>query len=112
VAIIHDGTVVRTGEVRALITAASNEIDWRVQPVEVALPVLQSHAQHGTVRQTGDGRLRCAMNDIDVGQANKELTLMGCTVFEISQHKATLEDVFLQTTGGETADDFSLSGGQ
>jgi ABC-2 type transport system ATP-binding protein len=108
VAIIRDGAVVQTGDVQALIAELSNEINWRVAPADTALPILAKHAEHGNVRPVDDG-FRCIMTDEDVSQATLELAGAGCQVYEVSRFKSTLEDVFMKTTGGDTANDFSAS---
>lgn len=111
VAIIRDGAVVRTGDVEALLAEASNEVDWRVEPVDTALPILARHAVDGHVRPVDEG-LRCTMADSDVSAATLDLAGARCHVYEITRHKSTLEDVFMKTTGGDMADDFSASGSE
>ena len=102
VAIIHDGTVVRTGEIQALLAEAASEVEWRVNPIESALPILRKFAEHGQVEYQV-GTLRCSMSDDEVAIATAELSAAGCKVFEITRRKPTLEDIFLQTTGSESA---------
>ncbi len=99
VAIIRDGVVVRTGDIRSLLAEASNEVAWRVDPADVALPILRRYAAHGNVRQS-DEALCCAMTEEDVANATAALAAAGCRLYEVTRKKSTLEDIFLKTTGG------------
>jgi len=130
VAIIRDGTVVQTGDVASLLAAATTDVLWRVAPADIAQPILARHGLlHSTGRvPQGSDRLpgaeraglsaatqpaadtpttvaaptsiRCTMQDDAVAACASELAAAGCRVFEITRLKATLEDVFLRTTGG------------
>jgi len=51
-------------------------------------------------RPDDDSTVTCVMTEEQVAAAAFEITQAGCLVFEITRHKSTLEDVFLQTTGG------------
>lgn len=99
VAIIRDGEVVRTGDVEVLIAGASTEVLMFVDPIDTARSILERFAENGKVREV-DQRLRCSLTETQVAQALTELTKAGCQVFEVTRLKATLEDVFLQSTGG------------
>lgn len=99
VAIIRDGKVVRTGDVQTLIAAASVDVLMSVAPIDTAQKILERHAENGIVRVVNNG-IRCAISETQVAAAVTELTEAGCQVYEISRLKATLEDVFLQSTGG------------
>jgi ABC-2 type transport system ATP-binding protein len=102
VAIIRDGTVVRTGDVQNLIAEASTGVVWRTEPADAAFPILLRHTADACVEAV-EGGFRCAMTDEDVSAASMELARIGCKVYEVARQKSTLEDVFLQTTGGETS---------
>lgn len=105
VAIIQNGTVVQTGAVEELL-AASEEVEWRVEPHELALSILSQWARDGKLT-LGDGgkhnppSLRCRMSDAEIAHVTNLLVTEGCRIFEITRRKATLEDVFLKMTGGE-----------
>lgn len=99
VAIIRDGTVTRTGSVDELLEEASPTVVWRVGPTDAARAVLQRHAADGTVELV-DGRFRAAMTEEAVAAASAELARQGCSLYEVTRRRATLEDVFLQATGG------------
>lgn len=102
VAIIRGGEVVRTGDVQTLIAAASAEVMWRVEPADAARSILSRHAVDGRVDLLNE-RFRCTMTDENVATATAELVQAGCSVFEVTRQKSTLEDVFLQSTGGDPA---------
>jgi ABC-2 type transport system ATP-binding protein len=99
VAIIRDGAVIRTGAIRSLLAEVSGEVVWRVEPVDVALPILRRYAADGDVRQS-DEALCCAMTEEDVAKTAAALAAAGCRLYEVTRRKATLEDIFLKTTGG------------
>ncbi|MCF8564111.1 ABC transporter ATP-binding protein [Alicyclobacillus tolerans] len=106
IAIIRDGTVVRTGAIESLLAQASNEVFWHVDPPQLALEVLRRHAQSGMVREVEvlpPGKtLGCSMSDSQIADATAEMVHYGVRIYAITRHKATLEDVFLQTTGGDS----------
>lgn len=101
VAIIRDGAVVRTGIVKELIAEATTSVVWRAQPAAVVEPILAQHAYSHRVEVVADA-FRCTMTDDDVAVAAAELVENGCQVYEVTREKSTLEDVFLQSTGGAT----------
>lgn len=100
VAIIRSGTVIRTGSVDALIAEASPTVLWRVGPPDTARAVLEKHAADGVV-EDAEGGFRAAMTDDAVAAAAADLAKQGCCLYEVARRRATLEDVFLQATGGE-----------
>lgn len=101
VAIIHEGTVVQTGAVSALLTAAASNVSWRVEPVDVAFPILALHARVAR-KDSGIGvqTIHGAMDDDTVALCTLALSNAGCRIYEIARERPTLEDVFLRTTGG------------
>lgn len=99
VAIIREGTVVRTGDVRTLVSEAPSAVIWRTEPVDAAIQVVMRYATDEQVEPL-EGGFRCVMTDDNVAAATAELTMAGCKVYEVSRQRSTLEDVFLQTTGG------------
>ncbi|WDL95940.1 ABC transporter ATP-binding protein [Alicyclobacillus sp. ALC3] len=101
VAIIRGGTVIRTGSVDALITEASPMVVWRVEPSDTARAVLEKYATDGVV-EPSDGGFHANMTDDAVAAAAAELAGQGCRLYEVTRRRATLEDVFLQATGGGT----------
>ncbi|WP_026975454.1 ABC transporter ATP-binding protein [Alicyclobacillus contaminans] len=102
VAIIRDGRVIRTGDIRTLVAEASTDVIWRVEPLDVAWPILCRHATDGRLTRV-EGGVRCTMSDEQVSAATLELAERGCKLFEVARQRASLEDVFLQTTGGGLA---------
>jgi len=100
VAIIRNGKVLRSSKVDSLLTGASGEVTWHVEPTTTALPILTRYAADAQV-ESGDRRIHCRMTALDVAAATRELAEAGCQVYEIARRKVTLEDVFMQTTEGE-----------
>lgn len=100
VSFIQGGVVVKSGRLDDLLADVSHDVDWHVASVDAALPILSRYSP-GDVTALPDGTLRCEMNPADVASASADLAAVGCAIFEIARRKLTLEDVFLQTTGGD-----------
>jgi len=106
VAIIRDGVVIETGQVSTLLAKASTQVHWRTAVTTTSsdevLAILQRNAAvEKSVERTATGNYRCDMSDVQVAAATTELVHAGIHIYEIARHKATLEDVFLDTTGGQ-----------
>jgi ABC-2 type transport system ATP-binding protein len=104
VAMIRDGQVVRTGRVKELLAHNSPEVVWRVNPLHAAAEILARHSMGQPVIHWEEETVVCTMSDSGVEEAVRELAAKECKVYEIVRRKATLEDVFLQTTGDEPYD--------
>ncbi len=101
VAIIREGEIVVTGDVQAMISEASTDVVLSVEPIDIARSILKRYAEKIQVLEV-DHRLRCSLTETQVSEVITSLTKSGCHVHEVTRLKATLEDVFLQSTGGET----------
>lgn len=101
VAIIRDGVVVRTGDVQTLVCEASTNVIWRVAEVASIIPILARYSANQKV-EAANNLLCCTMTDEDVASAMMELSKNGYEVYEVTRQRSTLEDVFLQSTGGTT----------
>lgn len=100
VAIISSGIVVRVGAVDDLL-AQQERLRWRVTPFEEGAQVLQQLT--GQAEIVEDAILTPYMEQ-QIGEWNRELVLAGVAVLEMSRKLPSLEDLFLELTGGQGID--------
>jgi len=100
VAIIHKGQMLREGTVAELISSR-REMEFRVDDVSRATAVLS--AKGFQVRADTD-RLWISIEEEDTPPVVAALATNGIAVFHAQRRVETLEDLFLQATGGETVD--------
>ncbi|MDT0090087.1 ABC transporter ATP-binding protein [Listeria marthii] len=98
VAIMTDGTIIKTDQVAHLLSSRA-QLRWRVTPIEQAKAFLESVTE---VEVDGE-YLVTAMND-ESAEWNKQLVAKGVKVHEIDKRKPSLEDLFLELTGGQSID--------
>ncbi|EEO6564797.1 ABC transporter ATP-binding protein [Listeria monocytogenes] len=98
VAIMTDGTIIKTDQVAHLLSSRA-QLRWRVTPIE------QAKAFLGSVTEVEvDGEyLVTAMNE-ESAEWNEQLVAKGIKVHEIDKRKPSLEDLFLELTGGQSID--------
>jgi ABC-2 type transport system ATP-binding protein len=100
VAIIHKGRILRSGTVRELIS--SNRImEFRVGDVERASSILREKEVAFT---TQDDLLLTAVDEADAPPLIAALASSGVGVFHARPRVQSLEEMFLEATGGETVD--------
>jgi ABC-2 type transport system ATP-binding protein len=98
VAIIHRGEILQSGLVRDLITATS-EVEFAVDQPQMAVALARGLGFDPAV---DDGLLRLS---IDADQTASLLTAFaagGVKVYRAQPRQQTLEEMFLEATGGET----------
>jgi ABC-2 type transport system ATP-binding protein len=100
VAIIHKGRILKEGDVRELI-ASRREMELRVGDVDKAAVVL---AEKNVVHTVHDGVIDAAIEESDTPPLVAELVRNGVAIFHAQRKVHTLEELFLETTGGETVD--------
>jgi len=100
VAIIHHGRILREGSVRELISS-QREMEFRVGDVARAVEI--ARARGLTVRADTD-RLWISMEESDTPPLVAAFAAAGVPLFHASRRVDTLEEMFLQATGGETVD--------
>ncbi|EAE8347685.1 ABC transporter ATP-binding protein [Listeria monocytogenes] len=98
VAIMTDGTIIKTDQVAHLLSSRA-QLRWRVAPIEQAKAFLESVTE---VEVDGE-YLVTAMNDKSA-EWNEQLVAKGVKVHEIDKRKPSLEDLFLELTGGHSID--------
>ncbi|HAO6684864.1 TPA: ABC transporter ATP-binding protein [Listeria monocytogenes] len=98
VAIMTDGTIIKTDQVAHLLSSRA-QLRWRVTPIEQAKAFLESVTEVDV-----DGEyLVTAMNE-ESAEWNEQLVAKGIKVHEIDKRKPSLEDLFLELTGGQSID--------
>ena len=100
VAIIHKGRILRTGTVNELISS-QRSMEIRVDHAERAAEIVRTSG--GTVTITGD-LLLLPIEESDTPAILAALTSGGIAVFHARPRVQTLEEMFLEATGGETVD--------
>ncbi|EAD4259515.1 ABC transporter ATP-binding protein [Listeria monocytogenes] len=98
VAIMTDGTIIKTDQVSHLLSSRA-QLRWRVTPIEQAKAFLESVTE---VEVDGE-YLVTAMNE-ESAEWNEQLVAKGVKVHEIDKRKPSLEDLFLELTGGQSID--------
>jgi ABC-2 type transport system ATP-binding protein len=100
VAIIHKGKILRSGPVRDLI---SNQrmMELRVGDVERAGAILRNRGVELTI---ANDTLLAAIEEHETPPIIAALTQQGIDVFHARQRVQSLEEMFLEATGGETVD--------
>lgn len=98
VAIMTDGTIIKTDQVAHLLSSRA-QLRWRVTPIEQAKAFLESVTE---VEVDGE-YLVTAMNE-ESAEWNEQLVAKGIKVPEIDKRKPSLEDLFLELTGGQSID--------
>ncbi|EAG7613432.1 TPA_asm: ATP-binding cassette domain-containing protein [Listeria monocytogenes] len=98
VAIMTDGTIIKTDQVAHLLSSRA-QLRWRVTPIEQAKAFLESVTE---VEVDGE-YLVTAMNK-ESAEWNEQLVAKGIKVHEIDKRKPSLEDLFLELTGGQSID--------
>ncbi|BCJ88052.1 ABC transporter ATP-binding protein [Effusibacillus dendaii] len=100
VAIIHEGRSLYAGTVNGLTEKKNNQTVWRVNPVEAAFAVLTSdpEVQDAVLREDS---IRCHVTSERIPQLNAKLVERGIDVFAIEPVSPSLEDLFLEITGGD-----------
>src|SRR5438309_11323428 len=100
VAIIHKGALLREGSVPELISSR-REMEFRVDDTARASEIVRSK---GLQFRADTDRLWIAMDENDAPPLVAALTAEGVAVFHAQRHVESLEEMFLQATGGETVD--------
>jgi ABC-2 type transport system ATP-binding protein len=95
VGVIRDGRLITEGTVEELRGRARLRV--RAEPLADAARLLERFAEVATV----DGHLELAVDTHEAAAVNKALVDAGIAVYELAPQRASLEDVFLELTGGD-----------
>lgn len=103
VAIIHRGRTLASGPVETLLDRSRNDrFRFRVRPADRAAAVLSAHATEMLAPRDNGQYLEARIPPDRVPQAIAALTAAGVDVFAVEQQASSLEEIFLEVTGGET----------
>lgn len=100
VAIISKGQIIRIDSVHSLLSNKERLL-WKVSPIDQAKALLSKET---TVVSEEDGLLVTFYDEEKVSLWNQKLVQAGVKVSEIQTKFPTLEDLFIELTGGETID--------
>ncbi|MED1864790.1 ABC transporter ATP-binding protein [Fictibacillus nanhaiensis] len=100
VAIISKGTVLRTDSVDNLL-AEQERVIWRAEPLQLAKEILSMETE---VTEGPDDTLITLYNEPLLPDWNEKLVKAGVKVKEMRTQLPSLEDLFLEVTGGESID--------
>jgi ABC-2 type transport system ATP-binding protein len=100
VAIIHHGRILRAGTVRQLISS-HRSMEFHVDDVDRAGGIF---TQRGVEFEKNHDRLFASIEESEAAPLIAELVHSGIAVFAARPHVQTLEEMFLDATGGESVD--------
>ena len=100
VAIIHKGQLLREGSVKDLISSR-REMEFRVGNIVRASEIVRSK---GFTFRADTDRLWISMDESEAPPLVAAFAESGVPLFHAQRHVETLEEMFLQATGGETVD--------
>ncbi|GGE18826.1 ABC transporter ATP-binding protein [Marinithermofilum abyssi] len=103
VAIIHEGEIIRTGPVHQLLEGDA-PVQWRLEPADRGFEKIRSLPYVTAAEMLPNGAVRTHIPEDRIADANRHLIEAGIRVEGIQRKQATLEDVFLQMTGGSDDD--------
>ncbi|MBA4495775.1 ABC transporter ATP-binding protein [Paenactinomyces guangxiensis] len=103
VAIINEGRIVKTGRVDQLV-ANHAKVEWLVQPQESGAEKLRQLPYISQVEILDQGRVLVHMPMDKIAETNEALLKQQIRVTGIRPFKQTLEDIFLEMTGGNSID--------
>ncbi len=98
VAIIHKGRILREGTVKELISS-QRAMEFRVGDVERAMTVAQAGGFSATAL---DDRIMVPIDESEAPPLVAALAEAGVPLFHARQRTQTLEEMFIEATGGET----------
>ncbi|MBA4600821.1 ABC transporter ATP-binding protein [Thermoactinomyces mirandus] len=99
VAIIQNGQLLQIGPIDQL-TGVHSLVEWKLEPFEEGLLLLQSLPYIAKVLQTGNSKVTVQMPLDKIAETNHYLLKHDIRVSEISPRRQTLEDLFFDITGG------------
>jgi ABC-2 type transport system ATP-binding protein len=103
VAIIHRGRTLAAGSVEDLISRSpSGRLVFRATPTDAAAAVLAKVAGGAAVEREGEDGIVVPIDRERVPEALRALASAGVSVFGVENRSSSLEEVFLEVTGGET----------
>ena len=100
VGIIHKGKIVRVSSVEELVNTAAEQVEWNVSPIEKAKRLLNTFDELKELTLIDD-KIVCRMPLTLIKYATKKLVSEGVDINSVRPLTVTLEDLFMQMTGGD-----------
>ncbi|WP_114569808.1 ABC transporter ATP-binding protein [Exiguobacterium flavidum] len=101
VAIMSYGKIVQVGTVRELVDSLSPGVDWRVSDAFAAQKLLASSPDVQLAEVKDEHTVHTLMDIRKTGGLNRALLDSGIEVWTVERRVQTLEDLFIQLTGGD-----------
>lgn len=101
VAIIHHGKMIKVASVHELIDEAADRVEWQVKPMDAALEIISRSDAVQDIRILDEERILCRMALDETSALNRELVKSNIEVKAVRPITMTLEDLFMELTGGE-----------
>jgi len=103
VAIIHRGRTLAHGPVRELLMGGEGRVRLSVDPADRAVEVLRRRfPEAAAAREDGSDAVLARVPREEIPEAVALLSSEGVRVFAVERPRSSLEEVFLEVTGGET----------
>jgi ABC-2 type transport system ATP-binding protein len=102
VAIIHRGRILAVEAIDELLRRGTGRVRFRVRPQGLAAEVLGRRRSSAPPDLLDEGWIAASVEPGDVPQVLQTLVDSGVDVFAVEPEMRTLEDLFLEMTGGET----------
>lgn len=100
VAIIHKGRCLYSGSVHSLTNWGQSEVLWTVSPLKEAYELIKNVSYVQKVEVDKDS-IRCNMKYEKIPELNEYMVQNGIHIYSIKQVNQTLEDLFIEMTGGD-----------
>ncbi|MEH7349196.1 ABC transporter ATP-binding protein [Gottfriedia acidiceleris] len=100
VGIINKGKMVRVSTVKELVKEAAERVEWRVSPLQKALDLLKKDS---TIQDiiVKDELILCRMSPLKINEVIQQFVAEDVQVNGVKTMSETLEDLFMEMTGGE-----------
>ncbi|PFH85830.1 ABC transporter ATP-binding protein [Bacillus sp. AFS088145] len=100
VGIINKGKMVRVSTVKELVKEAAERVEWRVSPIQKGLDLLKKDS---TIQDiiVKDELILCRMSPLKINEIIQQFVAQNIQVNGVKTMSETLEDLFMEMTGGE-----------
>lgn len=99
VAIISHGRIISTNSVNEITDTDVGTVEWDIDPVDKGIPILEGVSLHYFINE--NNKFVSTMPFSKIAESNSRLVNEGIQVHGIKKQNQTLEDLFLELTGGD-----------
>lgn len=100
VGIINKGNMVRVSTVKELVKEAAERVEWRVSPLQKALDLLKKDSTIQDIIVKNE-LILCRMSPLKINEVIQQFVAEDVQVNGVKTMSETLEDLFMEMTGGE-----------